>query len=147
MKDERNPGFTRALVPSQPVAERPAPLTAQRELGLLSLLKSPDLVRGDVLRSFGDQEELAVRASITWAWNHRRVRSMTKRSAAEHVGVKPPHFTNILNGKKYLPPHKLNAFEWVVGNRAVSLTIDRFRLIREEQSVMQLAREIVAARR
>jgi hypothetical protein len=55
---------------------------------------------------------------------------MTQSTAAEHIGIKPPHFANILNGKKYLPPHKLNAFEWVVGNRALSMTIERFRKTR-----------------
>jgi hypothetical protein len=147
VKDEPNYGFTRALVPSRPTTSVPEPLTAQRELGLLSLLKAPALVRGDVLRTFGDDEEFAVKAAIKWAWLHRRVRNMTQASAADHVGIKPPHFANILNGKKYLPPHKLNAFEWIVGNRALSLTIERFRVIREEQSALQLAREIVAARR
>jgi plasmid maintenance system antidote protein VapI len=117
----------------------------QTELPLLSLLRAPDLVRSDVLQSFGDNEELAVRAALRWAWNNRRVK-MTQRSFADHIGIKAPHLSNILNGKKYLPPHKLNAFEWVVGNRAVSLTLERFRKRREEESALELARAIVAAR-
>jgi len=118
----------------------------QSELKLLSLLKAPDLVRSDVLASFGDDEEQAVKAAITWAWHHRRVRSMTQRSAADHVGIRAPHLANILNGRKYLPPHKLNAFEWIVGNRAISLTIERFRRMREEENALDLARAIVGSR-
>ena len=66
---------------------------------------------------------------------HKRIQS----------GIKPPHFCNILNGKKHLPPFAINAFEWVMGNRAVSLTIERFREIRKEESALELARRIVGA--
>jgi hypothetical protein len=117
----------------------------QGELNLLSLLKAPDPVRADILAAFGDVEERAVREAITWAWHHRRVRNMTQRSAAEHIGVKAPHFANILNGKKYLPPHKLNAFEWIVGNRALSMTLERFREIRAREAALELATAIVAS--
>lgn len=110
------------------------------------LLKSPDLVRADVLSSFGDAEEHAVKAAIQWAWHNRRVK-MDQRLAADHCGIRAPHFSNILNGKKHLPPYKINAFEWIVGNRAVSLTIERFRRMREEESALELARVIVAAGR
>jgi hypothetical protein len=116
----------------------------QGELRLLSLLKAPDPVRADILAAFGDIEERAVREAITWAWHHRRVRNMTQRSASEHIGVAAPHFANILNGKKYLPLGKLNAFEWIVGNRAVSMTIERFREIRSREVALELARVIVA---
>lgn len=116
----------------------------QGELNLLALLKAPALVREDVLRTFGDDEERAVKAALKWAWLNRRVK-MTQRSAAEHIGVKAPHFANILNGRKYLPPHKLNAFEWIVGNRAVSLTIERFRELRATESALELARAIVGS--
>jgi hypothetical protein len=119
----------------------------QSELNLLGLLKAPDLVRGDVLASFGDAEEQAVRAAILWAWHHRRVRSMTQRSACEYIGIRAPHFANILNGKKYLPPHKINAFEWIVGNRAVSMTIERFAEIRKREAALELATAIVASGR
>jgi hypothetical protein len=115
---------------------------AQGELRLLALLKGPDLVRGDVLASFGDNEERAVKAAIKWAWNNRRVK-MDQRLAAQHIGIRAPHFSNILNGKKHLPPFKINAFEWIVGNRAVTLTIERFRKVREEESALELARAIV----
>jgi hypothetical protein len=113
------------------------------ELPLLSALRKPDQVRDDILRTFGDTEEAAVRAAVLWAWNHRRDKSLTKRTAAERVGIPNSHFTNIVNGKKYLPPHKINAYEWVMGNKAVSMTIERFRVIREQEQVRELA-EIVA---
>src|SRR4051812_10969882 len=114
----------------------------QRELNLIALLKAPELIRGDILSAFGDDEEVAVKAAIKWAWHHRRVKGMTQSSAAGHVGIQPAHLSNILNGSKHLPPHKINAFEWIVGNRAVSLTIERFRKMREEESALELARAI-----
>jgi hypothetical protein len=119
----------------------------QGELNLLSLLKGPELVRADILASFGDNEAAAVKFAVRWAWDHRRVRNMTQAFAASQIGIQPPHFANILNGKKYLPPQCLNAYEWIVGNRAVSLTIDRFRTMRQEQSALELARAIVAGGR
>jgi plasmid maintenance system antidote protein VapI len=118
----------------------------QGDLRLIGLLKGPDPVRGDILASFGDDEEKAVKAAIKWAWLHRRVK-MDQRVAAVHIGVQAAHLSNILNGKKHLPPHKINAFEWVVGNRAVTMTIERFRTIREEESALDLARAIVATQR
>lgn len=119
----------------------------QRELSLLGLLKKPDYVHPNVIASFGDDEAKAVKRSIQWAWENRRIRNMTKSSAAEHVGMKAPHFTNMLNGKKYLPPQNLNAYEWVMGNTAVSQTLERFRRVREEHCALELARAIVAGQR
>jgi hypothetical protein len=116
-----------------------------RRRPLIALLRGPDLVRDDILATFGDDEIKAVKAAVRWGWDHRRVRNLTQSFASAQIGVKPSHFANILNGKKYLPPERLNAYEWIVGNRAVSLTIDRFRRIREEQSALELARAIVAA--
>jgi hypothetical protein len=112
------------------------------ELPLLGVLRSPEQIREDILRTFGDDEEKATRFAIRWAWDRRRIQEMTQDRAAELIGIKPPHFSNILNGKKYLPPHKINAYEQIVGNRAVSMTIDRFRQIREQQLVAGLARVV-----
>jgi len=68
---------------------------------------------------------------------------MDQSHAAQHIGIAASHFCNILSGKKYLPPHKINSFEWLCGNRAVSMTIERFRLIRENEQTRQLA-EVIA---
>ena len=113
----------------------------QAELPIISLLRAPEPLRDDVLRTFGDEEEAAVRFAIRWAWDHRRVK-MDQSHAAEHIGIAASHFCNILAGKKYLPPHKINSFEWICGNRAVSMTIERFRTIREKEHSMQLAQVI-----
>lgn len=118
------------------------PVIVQTQLSLLGLLKSPDDIRIDILRTFGDAEEAAVKFAIRWAWDKRRVQPMSQAVAAEHIGLSNSHFCNILSGKKYLPPHKINAFEWVVGNKAVSRTIERFREIREQEQTMQLAKLI-----
>lgn len=112
------------------------------ELPLIAILRAPDPVREDILRSFGDDEETATEFAIRWAWDHRRAKDMTQATAAQHIRIAPSHFCNILAGKKYLPPHKINAYEQVVGNRAVSMTIDRFRLIRERELVEGLARVV-----
>jgi hypothetical protein len=112
------------------------------ELPLLAILRAPDPVREDILRTFGDEEEAATLFAIRWAWDHRRVKDMTQATAAERIGVAASHFCNILAGKKYLPPHKINAYEQAVGNRAVSMTIDRFRQIRERELVAGLSRAV-----
>lgn len=112
------------------------------ELPLIGLLRAPDMIRDDVLRGFGDEEEGAVQFAIRWAWDHRRVRDMTQKRAAELCGMTASHFCNALAGKKYLPPHKLNAYEQIVGNRAVSGTIERFRQIRERETVAGLSKLI-----
>jgi hypothetical protein len=112
------------------------------ELPLLAILRAPDPIREDILRTFGDEEEAATEFAIRWAWDNRRVKSMTQATAAERIGVAASHFCNILAGKKYLPPHKINAYEQTVGNRAVSMTIERFRQIRERELVAGLARVV-----
>ena len=117
------------------------PEIVQSELPLISLLKAPEALREDILRGFGDEEENAVRFAVRWAWDHRRVK-MDQSHAAQHIGVAASHFCNILAGKKYLPPHKINSFEWICGNRAVSMTIERFRVIRENEHSRQLAQVI-----
>lgn len=114
----------------------------QTELSIIGLLRAPDLVREDILRTFGDDEEASTRFAVQWAWNNRRDKTLTKRLAAQRCGIVAPHFTNIINGKKHLPPHKINAYEWVMGNKAVSMTIDRFRAIRERDLVAGVARVV-----
>ena len=79
------------------------------------------------------EEEIAGCASFrdaVWlAWENRDVRGMTKRTLAELCGLYAPHVTNFVNplafdskGKKRadLPAGKVDEFERVVGNRAVS---------------------------
>lgn len=112
------------------------------ELPLLAILRAPDPIRDDVLRTFGDEEEGATGFAIRWAWDNRRSKGLTQATAAERIGIAPSHFCNILAGKKYLPPHKINAYEHTVGNRAVSMTIERFRQIRERELVSHLAQAV-----
>ena len=114
----------------------------QAELPIIALLRAPDPIREDVLRTFGDDEEEATRFAIQWAWNNRRDKTLDKRTAAQRCGIKAPHFSNIINGRKHLPPHKINAYEWVMGNKAVSMTIERFRQLRERDLVAGLARAV-----
>jgi hypothetical protein len=110
----------------------------QNELPLIGLLKSPEPVSDDVLRTFGDSEEPATRFAVRWAWDNRRIKAMSQHTAAEHIGMPASHFSCVLNGQKYLPPHKINAFEWVVGNHAVSQTLARFAAIREAEQARQI---------
>lgn len=110
------------------------------ELPLIGLLRSPDPIRPDILGTFGDDEEAATDFSIRWAWDHRRIQPLSQRQAAIRIGIPASHFSNILSGQKNLPPHKINAYEEVVGNRAVSQTIERFRQIRERALVDQLSK-------
>jgi hypothetical protein len=110
----------------------------QTELPLIGLLRSPEQIRDDVLRTFGDEEEVATKFAVRWAWDNRRIKAMSQHSAAQHVGMPASHFSCVLNGQKYLPPHKINSFEWVVGNHAVAQTIARFAAIRENEQAKQI---------
>src|ERR1043166_5424486 len=105
--------------------------TRNLELPLLAELRKPAPVELPVLASFGDDEEEAVRRAIRWAWDNRRIRRMSQRRAAELCGMPASHFCNMLAGDKYLPPQKINQFEWIVGNTALTQTIARFREVRE----------------
>lgn len=114
----------------------------QAELPIIGLLRAPDAIREDILRTFGDDEESATRFAIQWAWNNRRDKTLDKSTAAQRCGIRAPHFSTIVNGTKHLPPHKINAYEWVMGNKAVSMTIERFQRIRERELVTGLARVV-----
>lgn len=114
--------------------------TRNLELALLCDVRmAPASVEIPVLASFGDEEEAAVSAAIAWAWRERRVKRMSQRRAAELLGLTNSHLSNILSGEKYLPPQKLNQYEWVCGNTAVSQTLARFREARERAMVNELA--------
>jgi hypothetical protein len=126
------------LLEPPPVTLQVTPVIVQGELPLIGLLKGPETLLDRVVGGFGDDEETATRFAVRWAWDHRRV-AMSQNDAATHMGIPASHLCNILSGKKYLPPHKINAYEWIVGNRAVSQTIERFRAIREQEQTRQLA--------
>jgi ABC-type taurine transport system substrate-binding protein len=108
-------------------------------LPLIAALRRPDGVDPAVIESFGDDEEDAVKRAIRWAWDNRRVRGMTKTRAAELIGMKNSHLTNVLKGGKYLPAQRINVWEQVMGNTAVSQTLERFRAVRERAMVDELA--------
>lgn len=112
------------------------------ELPLIGLLRGPDTILERDLLTFGDEEEAATKAAVRWAWDRRRVRAMSQHEAAKLMGIPASHFSCILNGQKHLPVQKRNAFEWVVGNKAVSQTMDRFALIREREMTTGLAKVI-----
>lgn len=109
------------------------------QLSLICELRKPGAVEPEVIASFGEDEEAAVTAAIAWAWRFRRVRAMSQRSAAELLGMKASHLCNVLQGKKYLPLHKLTHFEWVVGNTAITQTITHFRVRRDQDIAQQVA--------
>lgn len=109
------------------------------ELPLLAMIRKPYEIELAQVESFGDDEETAVKRAITWAWQARRVKSMSQAHASELLDMQPQHFSNVLTGKKYLPLHKLNAFEQVVGNTAVTQTIRRFAGLREKHVTDQVA--------
>jgi hypothetical protein len=114
-----------------------------KELALLAEIKQPSPITETKIAEFGDEEENAISESIKWAWLHRRIQRMSQRRAAELCGMSASHFSNMVNGDKYLPPQKMNQFEWVVGNTAVSQTIDKFRGVRNSEIVRQVS-QIVA---
>lgn len=115
----------------------------QAQLNLMCLIKGQSPVTDGQVCSFGDDEDSALKKAIEWAWNHKRVKEMTKKHGAELAGMQHSHFVNMVNGKKHLPPSKINSFEWTVGNTAVSQTILRFREIRKKEMAASLAQFLV----
>lgn len=113
------------------------------ELPLLAAMRAPAKVEEATVAAFGEVEESAVKAAIRWAWLHRRIPGLSLRHAAELIGMKAPHFSNTLRGSKYLPLHCLNRFEPVMGNTAVSQTLERFRRLHEQSITRELA-DVVA---
>lgn len=116
------------------------------ELPLIGgVLRQPAPIEDGVIAGFGDEEESAISRAVTYAWLQRRVQRMSLNTAVALTGITPQHFALIVRGRKYLPPQKLNAYEDVVGNTAVSQTIARFRRLRDAQVQRELG-ELVAER-
>jgi len=57
--------------------------------------------------------------AIKLCWRLRAVK-LDQNTAAAKCEIKPPHFSNILKGKKYLPPNKIVLFQEVMGNLAIT---------------------------
>ena len=117
-------------------------ITPQPQLPFLTAYHAPESVSDEIIKSFGDEEDEAVKLAIHWSWQNRRVRRMSQRRASEIMGIANSHFSNILNGDKYLPPQKINAFQWACGNRAVSQTIDRFDAMRKQRMIDETAQMV-----
>lgn len=115
----------------------------QAELPLLTVMPAPVEITPEQLASFGTDEEQAIREAVMWAWRERRAKSLDAKQASVFCGITRQHFANIITGRKYLPPQKLNVFEDVVGNRAVSQTIARFRVLREEARRREISDALV----
>lgn len=109
------------------------------QLALLSEIKKPSQIDDAVVLSFGEDEDCAVKSAILYCWNHRRIQRMSQRRAAELCGMSASHFSNILNGDKYLPPQKINQFEWLTGSTCITQTLHRFAKVRERETVQQMA--------
>lgn len=122
----------------------PGPTNGQLAL-LCEMRMLPSAVDAAIIASFGPAEEAAIKRAIRWAWENRRVPTMSQARAADLLGMRTSHFSNMLWKDKYLPPQKLNQFEWVVGNTALSQTITRFARERELEAVRQ-ASALVAER-
>jgi hypothetical protein len=103
------------------------------QLPLVAELRGPLQVDPAIIASFGEDEEDAVKLAIRWSWDHRRIAGLTKTRFAELCGFKNSHLTNILQGGKYLPAQRINVWESILGNTAVSQTIARFAELRQRQ--------------
>ncbi len=116
---------------------------ATGELPLIGgVFRRPAPLSDEEIAGFGENEEVAIQAAVITAWRRRRVQAMSRATAAALCGITPQHFSLIVSGSKYLGPHKINAFEDVVGNTAVSQTIAHFRRLRDERARCELADEV-----
>lgn len=92
----------------------------QLVLPMLTRIDGPAMVQPhelDQLHSY--------RQAVRWAWMQRKRSQMTMRALAEELGSYPSHITDFLNAddapsRKSLPAEKVAAFDYAVGNTAVS---------------------------
>ena len=95
-------------------------LGMQLMLPMLTRIDGPSMVKPDDIAHLA-----SYRAVVRWAWANRKRRNMTLRLLAEELGSYPSHITDYVNGddapsRKSLPAEKLAAFDFAVGNTAVS---------------------------
>jgi hypothetical protein len=92
----------------------------QLVLPMLTRIDGPSMVKP------GDVEQLdTFRQAVRFAWMQRKRRCMTMRLLAEELGSYPSHVTDYLNAddapaRKSLPAQMVAAFDYAVGNTAVS---------------------------
>lgn len=82
------------------------------------------------------------REAVRLCWIHRRSQGMTKRTLAELADLYAPHVTDYLSeleGKRNLPADKIDAFETICGNRAIS----QWEAMQRGFSIME---EVISAR-
>jgi hypothetical protein len=63
------------------------------------------------------------REAVRICWIHRRIQGMTQRTAAELCGLYPSHVSDYLSddeSKRNLPADRIQAFESLCGNRAIT---------------------------
>lgn len=110
------------------------------ELGLMGgAVNGPAFLAPEVVAKCSTYREI-VRVS----WAHRRVKAMTQRSLAEHVGCYPSHVSDYLQAddkpsRRDLPAERLNAWAATVGNWGVQQWLAR-------QSKLTIMEEVIAQR-
>lgn len=107
-----------------------------RELPLLAAIEGPKLVPSESVKACE-----SYRDAVRLCWACRRVPGMTQRTAAELSGCYAPHMSGYLSdneGKRQLPADKIDAFEAVCGNYAITQWKVR-------QSGLHLAEELMRA--
>lgn len=87
---------------------------------------------------------MTYREIVRVSWSHRRIKGMTQRTLAEHVGCYPSHVSDYLQAddkpsRRDLPAERLNAWAATVGNWGVQQWLAR-------QSKLTIMEEVIAAR-
>lgn len=86
---------------------------------VLHRLDAPGVVHPDLVRKCKTYRE-----AVQLCWELRRVRNMKKRSLAEATGLYASHISCYLAEKpkvfRDLPASGVRAFEWALGNTAIS---------------------------
>ncbi len=85
----------------------------QLEMGFFQLVAKTEMLNDSLVSRCKSEND-----AILLCWNKRRVKYGV-REAARILGVPASHFSNILNGKKYLPNGFQVTFQVLCGNWAI----------------------------
>lgn len=85
-----------------------------KELSLLAEMRPPTLLSESEILRIKDEAE-----AVSYCWSMRR-RKVTQKQAASDLGINQGVFSQVLNGKRSMPPNKRILFQWYCGNWALT---------------------------
>lgn len=112
-------------------------ISVNRELPMLAAVQEPQFVDKQLIKQCQ-----TYRDAVRLCWALRRVKGMTQRTVAELADIHTPHISDYLAERaktvRNLPADKIEAFESVCGNRAITQWLVR-------RAGLHLAEELMRA--